>query len=143
MGEKKDKWNCLYPAYINSNRTVAQGRRVPKTKAAADPKWQEIKDVLESSGSFSVQAEPNSVYPRELDKEFPVNRGRVKYQVIANHDKFPKKSTVVVFVGESISRMKNRKMTAAPSQPSVEQSSSQSTGGQGGGGGGKKKGKKK
>ncbi len=26
------KWPCVYPAYINANLTVAQGRRLPKSK---------------------------------------------------------------------------------------------------------------
>lgn len=108
MGEK-DKWYSIYPAYINRNRSVAQGRRVPKSKAAEDPRWQEIKEVLESTGSFTVLGEPKSIYPRELDKELPIYQGRVKYQVINPGEQFTSKQKVVAFVGESISKMKNRK----------------------------------
>lgn len=135
MGEK-DKWQCIYPAYLNSNRTVARGRKIPVQMSAVDPKWQEIKEVLESSGCFQVLPEPNAVYPRELDKEIPTNRGRVKYQVNPGSEgKFGKKHDVILFVGDSISKMKNRKMATA--QPTETASTST------GGGTKSKKGKKK
>jgi signal recognition particle subunit SRP19 len=131
------KWHCLYPAYINKNRTVAQGRRIPKEKAAVDPRWDEMRDVLESTGSFQVMVEPNKVYTRELDKEFPIFRGRVKYQVIKESDKFDTKIKVASFVAESIANMKNRKTLQSTASSSVSMSSDAPSGGK------NKKGKKK
>lgn len=137
---QKERWNIIYPAYLNSNRTLASGRRIPQSKAVADPRWQEIKDALESVGSFEVLHEPNSVYTRELDKEFPVFRGRVKYRVIKDEDKFGRKINVILMIADSISKIKNRKTmsapTAGPSQ-TTEPVTSSVTGKQG------KKGKKK
>jgi hypothetical protein len=28
------RWMCIYPAYINSKKTLAEGRRIPKDKAS-------------------------------------------------------------------------------------------------------------
>jgi hypothetical protein len=28
------RWICIYPAYINSKKTLAEGRRIPKDKAS-------------------------------------------------------------------------------------------------------------
>lgn len=35
-------WVVLYPAYINSNRTIQEGRRIAKEKATPDPVIQEM-----------------------------------------------------------------------------------------------------
>lgn len=102
-------WNILYPTYINSNRTTTQGRRVPKDKAVADPKWQEIKDILEANGNFRVVGEPTAVYPREIDKEPAHVRGRVKYQLINPDAKFERKSQVLLYLAETIPKLKTRK----------------------------------
>ena len=33
----RSRWVCLYPIYINSKKTVAQGRKIPQSKAVEDP----------------------------------------------------------------------------------------------------------
>lgn len=69
--EDKKKWICLYPAYINSKRTLAEGRRIKKEKVKINitilkrrsstkyfcvfqgienPTASEINDVLKSAG---------------------------------------------------------------------------------------------
>ena len=40
----------MYPAYINSKKTVKQGRRICKVKAVDNPLCQEIRDVCVSRG---------------------------------------------------------------------------------------------
>lgn len=44
------RWICIYPAYINSKKTLAQGRRIAKEKAIEHPTHQEIRDVLVAAG---------------------------------------------------------------------------------------------
>lgn len=44
------RWICIYPAYINSKKTLAQGRRINKDKAVENPTHQEIRDVLVAAG---------------------------------------------------------------------------------------------
>jgi len=40
------RWICIYPAYLNSNKTKAEGRLVPKAKGVPNPSFMEIRDVL-------------------------------------------------------------------------------------------------
>lgn len=78
----------------------------------SDPKWQEMKDVLEANGNFRVVGDPTAIYPRELDKE-PVHvRGRIKYQVIDPDEKLGKKSQVLLYLAEMIPKLKTRKQGA-------------------------------
>lgn len=65
----------MYPAYINSKKTLAEGRRIPKAKACEDPNYQEIRDVIAAAG-FTVGVE-NKVYCREKSHE-PTVRGRIR-----------------------------------------------------------------
>ena len=77
----EERTMILYPAYINSNRTLAKGRRLTREKCVTDPRCTEIRDVLEANKLFRVTLEPNKVYPRESDKESAVFRGRVAVSV--------------------------------------------------------------
>jgi hypothetical protein len=38
------KWNVIYPVYLNSKKTVAEGRRIAASKACPDPTCIEIAD---------------------------------------------------------------------------------------------------
>jgi hypothetical protein len=38
------KWNVIYPVYLNSKKTVAEGRRITAVKACPDPTCIEIAD---------------------------------------------------------------------------------------------------
>eukprot|EP00124_Ichthyophonus_hoferi_P002226 Ihof_evm6s143 gene=Ihof_evmTU6s143 len=33
----KSRWVCLYPIFINGEKTIAEGRRIPKEKAVSNP----------------------------------------------------------------------------------------------------------
>lgn len=60
------RWICIYPAYINSKKTLAQGRKLPKESCVENPTHQEIRDVLITTG-LKVGVE-NKLYPREQSK---------------------------------------------------------------------------
>lgn len=68
MAQLDQKANIIYPAYINKNRTVAKGRRIPLKFGVADPKPNEVIDALFSLKGFQAQPEAKP-YCRELDKE--------------------------------------------------------------------------
>ena len=38
------RWNIIYPVYINSKKTLAEGRRIPVSKGVENPTLQEIVD---------------------------------------------------------------------------------------------------
>lgn len=79
------RWICIYPAYINSKKTRAQGRLIPKEKAVENPTHQEIRDVLVAQGlKFGVE---NKMYCRERSKEL-LYRGRIRIQ-LKNDDGTP------------------------------------------------------
>lgn len=44
------RWICIYPLYINSKKTIVQGRRIIRSKAVENPTSQEIYDVIEHLG---------------------------------------------------------------------------------------------
>nr|CAD7393194.1 unnamed protein product [Timema cristinae] len=72
------RWICIYPAYINSKKTLAEGRRISKEKAVENPTHQEIRDVLSAAG-LKIGVE-NKLYSRERSKEM-LYRGRIRVQI--------------------------------------------------------------
>jgi signal recognition particle subunit SRP19 len=67
---ERERWICIYPAYINNKKTLAEGRRIPKDKAVENPTHQEIRDVLSAAGMkaevenklYSIEREAKSFY---------------------------------------------------------------------------------
>ncbi|KAK7084098.1 signal recognition particle 19kDa [Halocaridina rubra] len=105
-----DKWVCLYPAYINKDKTRAEGRRLPKGKAVSAPTIKEMIDVLSTSG-LQVIGE-RKMYCREKSKEAPY-WGRVRVQ-LKNPDgqvinsKLQTREDLMVFTAERIPQLKSR-----------------------------------
>jgi signal recognition particle subunit SRP19 len=126
----KDRWICIYPAYLNSKKTIAEGRRIPLAKAIENPNYQEIRDVLAAAG-LTVGVE-NKAYSREKSHELNV-RGRIRVH-FRNDDgslvnpKFPNRDALMLYAAEMIPKLKSR--TNPQGAKPQEQ-------------GGKKKGKKK
>lgn len=148
--EEKRQWHTIYPQYINSNLTIQLGRRLAKSKCVPDPRWQEIRDVLAvNSAKFDVEAFPDKVYNREVDKENLVNRGYIKYRL--KDSSFKNKAEVLTLVAQLIPKLKTRQNVKTPADSakpssstaaSNQQSNAPSGGGGGGGGGGGNKKKK-
>ncbi|XP_022907516.1 signal recognition particle 19 kDa protein [Onthophagus taurus] len=111
-----ERWICIYPAYINSKKTLAQGRRIPKEKCVENPTHQEIRDVLSAAG-LKVGVE-NKLYSRERSKE-ALFRGRIRVQ-IKNEDgtscvaKFASRDSVMLHLGEMIPKLKTRQVKPSP-----------------------------
>jgi signal recognition particle subunit SRP19 len=72
------RWICIYPAYLNSCKTRAEGRVLPKPSCVPNPTYLEIRDVLTSAG-FAPIVE-NKQYPRERSREIEF-RGRIRVQM--------------------------------------------------------------
>lgn len=73
------RWLCIYPAYLNSRKTLSEGRRVPKSKAVDNPLCTEIRDVCNSQ-SLAVEFESNKHYSREPARDH-IHSGRVRVQI--------------------------------------------------------------
>ncbi|XP_030768194.1 signal recognition particle 19 kDa protein [Sitophilus oryzae] len=121
----RERWICIYPAYINSKKSIAEGRRIAKSRAVENPTYQEIRDVLVASG-LNVGVE-NKQYSRERSKEL-LYRGRIRVQL--KHDdgslynsSFPTRDSVLLHLGDMIPKLKTRL-----SKPSGEQQPQSSQG---------------
>ncbi|XP_028027278.1 signal recognition particle 19 kDa protein [Bombyx mandarina] len=114
-----ERWICIYPAYLNSKKTLAEGRRLPKSVCVENPTHQEIRDVLLATG-LRVGVE-NKLYSRECSKEM-LYRGRIRVQ-IKNDDgapvnpEFPTRESVMKYIGESIPKLKTRQNRPVEQQP--------------------------
>ncbi|XVE88493.1 hypothetical protein DITRI_Ditri19aG0073600 [Diplodiscus trichospermus] len=69
------KWVVLYPVYINSKKTVAEGRQISLTKACENPTCAEIADCC-GHLKLANAIEIDKAYPRDF-----MQRGRVRVQL--------------------------------------------------------------
>ncbi|NXV47553.1 SRP19 protein, partial [Uria aalge] len=127
---------CIYPAYLNNKKTIAEGRRIPIDKAVENPTSTEIQDVCAAVG-FNVLLEKNKMYPREWNRDVQY-RGRVRIQLKQDDGnpclpQFPTRKSVMLYAAETIPKLKTRTQKMGGSDQSVQQ----------GEGGKKGKGKKK
>ncbi|KAG2726726.1 hypothetical protein I3843_01G122800 [Carya illinoinensis] len=66
------KWTVFYPVYINSKKTVAEGRRISVSNACENPTCAEIADCC-SHLKLPFAIEIDKAYPRDF-----MQRGRVR-----------------------------------------------------------------
>ncbi|XP_006598749.1 signal recognition particle 19 kDa protein-like isoform X2 [Glycine soja] len=66
------KWIVMYPVYINSKKTMAEGRRIGLAKACENPTCAEIGDCC-SYLKLPFAIEIDKAYPRDF-----MQRGRVR-----------------------------------------------------------------
>ena len=45
--EELKEWQVIYPSYINSKRTIAEGRRLPREHCCENPSLVDMKQVCE------------------------------------------------------------------------------------------------
>lgn len=64
--------NIIWPAYLDRDRTRADGRRVPRDLAVPDPSVDEIAAAVQQVG-YDAVIERDMTYPREF-----TTRGRVR-----------------------------------------------------------------
>ncbi|XP_035744351.1 signal recognition particle 19 kDa protein [Egretta garzetta] len=132
----RKRFICIYPAYLNNKKTIAEGRRIPIDKAVENPTSTEIQDVCAAVG-FNVLLEKNKMYPREWNRDVQY-RGRVRIQLKQDDGspclpQFPTRKSVMLYAAETIPKLKTRTQKMGGSDQSLQQ----------GEGGKKGKGKKK
>ncbi|KAL3884931.1 hypothetical protein ACJMK2_025030 [Sinanodonta woodiana] len=120
----RERWICIYPAYINSKRTVKQGRRIPKDKAVENPTYTEMKDICLSAG-LQIGVE-NKTYCKELDPRDMKNRGRIRVQIKTAegkqlYEKFKSKYDILLYLGEMIPKLKTRQQGQSSGQGGTQQ----------------------
>ncbi|XP_055708164.1 signal recognition particle 19 kDa protein [Phlebotomus papatasi] len=106
----RERWICIYPAYINSKKTRQEGRKLAKEHCVENPTYLEIRDVL-AVANLRVGVE-NKLYSREKSKELAY-RGRIRVQ-LKNDDgtpfspDFPNRDSVLLHLGRMIPQLKSR-----------------------------------
>uniref|UniRef100_A0A8B9UBB5 Signal recognition particle 19 kDa protein n=1 Tax=Anas zonorhyncha TaxID=75864 RepID=A0A8B9UBB5_9AVES len=113
---------CIYPAYLNNKKTIAEGRRIPIDKV-----------IWGAAGKY----DKNKMYPREWNRDVQY-RGRVRIQLKQDDGnpclpQFPTRKSVMLYAAETIPKLKTRTQKMGGSDQSLQQ----------GEGGKKGKGKKK
>ena len=152
-GYKHDRRVIIYPSYINSRCSVAEGRRIPKDAACDAPNVLEIRDVLEKSMKLPCEVEDKS-YPKDFWQ-----RGRVRVTLKKEDGtpiarEFPTRRAVMLEIARLVPKHPGRQpgapkdkktmptaleiLTQFSSQPGQAGASS-GAGGAGGGGGSSKK----
>ncbi|XP_026124657.1 signal recognition particle 19 kDa protein-like [Carassius auratus] len=119
----KERFVCVYPAYINSKKTLAEGRRIAAEKAVENPSCAEIRDVLTAAG-LNVLVE-NKMYPREWNRDVQF-RGRVRIQLKLEdgslcQDKFASRKDVMFYVAEMIPKLKSRTQKSGGAEAGSQQ----------------------
>ncbi|KAL6002020.1 signal recognition particle 19kDa [Asimina triloba] len=69
------KWIILYPVYINSKKTIAEGRRISVDKACENPTCMEIADCCRYL-NLAHHLEDQKAYPRDF-----MQRGRLRVKL--------------------------------------------------------------
>mmetsp|Transcript_8002 Transcript_8002/g.8925 ORF Transcript_8002/g.8925 Transcript_8002/m.8925 type:complete len:152 (+) Transcript_8002:25-480(+) len=101
------KWNILYPNYINSKKTVQEGRRIGVDKACEHPRAFEMAEICEYLKIPHV-CEPDKAYSRDW-----LIRGRVRILLKTpegayTHPEIHTKKDVMLKMGELIPKLKGR-----------------------------------
>ncbi|KAH0952538.1 hypothetical protein HN011_002283 [Eciton burchellii] len=130
---ERERWICIYPIYLNSKKSLAGGRKLPKEKCVENPTHQEIRDVLIAAG-FNVGVE-NKLHPKERSKE-PLYRGRIRVQLKNDNDmpvrpEFPTRNSILEYVGTTIPKLKTRQGKQSSSEQISQSSTSTSKKGKG------------
>jgi len=126
-----DKAICIYPAYINKKKTIAEGRRISKSHCCDNPTSNEIKDVCLSLG-LKAQVQDKS-YPRELFKGDVTYRGRVRVNLFGEDgstidSRFPTKKALLLYIGGVVPKLKSRTQKGSGSAQSSSQGKSNKKG---------------
>ncbi|XP_023839230.1 signal recognition particle 19 kDa protein [Salvelinus sp. IW2-2015] len=120
---EKERFICIYPSYVNSKKTLAEGRRIPAEKAVENPTCAEIRDVLTAAGA-NVLVE-NKMYSREWNRDVTF-RGRVRVQLKQEDgtlcsDKFASRKDVMIYCAEMIPKLKTRTQKGAGADSGSQQ----------------------
>ncbi|XP_039095722.1 signal recognition particle 19 kDa protein isoform X3 [Hyaena hyaena] len=91
---------CIYPAYLNNKKTIAEGRRIPISKK-------------------------NKMYSREWNRDVQY-RGRVRVQLKQEDGslclvQFPSRKSVMLYAAEMIPKLKTRTQKTGGGDQSLQQ----------------------
>eukprot|EP00400_MALV-I_sp_L67-5_P000807 gene807-984_t len=107
-----EHWYMVYPNYIDKNKTIPEGRRIPKEKAVENPQLEEIAEICRNLGLKNVGEA--KCYPRDW-----LTPGRVRVELKdANgssvHPEIKTKKQLMLKLSEQIKLLKSRVEKGAP-----------------------------
>jgi len=117
-----EKAICIYPAYINKKKTLAEGRRISKSHCCENPTSNEIRDVCLGLGLKAIVQD--KLYPRELFKGDVTYRGRVRVNLLKEDGslmdpRFPNKKALLMQIGDMVPKLKSRTQKGSGSSAST------------------------
>ncbi|KAM8928313.1 signal recognition particle 19 kDa protein-like [Lycaon pictus] len=120
---EQDRFICIYSTYLNNKKTIAEGRRIPISKAVENPTATEIQDVCSAVG-LNVFLEKNKMYSREWNCDVQY-RGRVWVQLKQEDGslcfvQFPSRKSVM-YAAEMIPKLKTRTQKTGGGDQSLQQ----------------------
>ena len=101
------RWKVVYPAYLNSKRTVADGRRVPQRLAVERPS---VLDIAEACQLLSL---PCLIEDKSYCRDAFTSRGRVRVQLYRD-DRSPlrpdaiNRQRLLLLIAAQMPNLKNR-----------------------------------
>ncbi|KAG8598169.1 hypothetical protein GDO81_002515 [Engystomops pustulosus] len=114
---------CIYPAYINCKKSIADGRRIPVEKAVQNPTCVEIAEVCRAH-KLNAIIEGDKMYTREWNRDIQY-RGRVRVQLKNEDgspcvDKLSSRKAVMLRVAEDIPKLKTRTQKSGGGDQTVQ-----------------------
>uniref|UniRef100_F6UVZ1 Signal recognition particle 19 kDa protein n=1 Tax=Xenopus tropicalis TaxID=8364 RepID=F6UVZ1_XENTR len=121
---EKNLFICIYPAYLNSKKTIAEGRRIPIEKAVQNPTCSEIADICRAN-KLNAVVEGDKMYTREWNRDTQF-RGRVRVQLRNEDgsscvDKLSSRKAIMLRVAEEIPKLKTRTQKSGGGDQSAQQ----------------------
>ncbi|CAK9169275.1 unnamed protein product [Ilex paraguariensis] len=112
------KWIVFYPIYINSKKTIAEGRRINASKACENPTCVEIGDCC-SYLKLPFAIEIDKAYPRDF-----MQRGRVRVLLKKEdgtlcHPAISSRKQLMLHVAELVPRHPGRTKKQEPTSTST------------------------
>uniref|UniRef100_A0A0N4ZNG1 Signal recognition particle 19 kDa protein n=1 Tax=Parastrongyloides trichosuri TaxID=131310 RepID=A0A0N4ZNG1_PARTI len=109
----ESKWICVYPIYLNSNKTVREGRILSKKQACENPTSKEIFEVLSDEG-LNVKPEYNKMHPLDGER-FIHQQGRVRVQLKKDdgslfNPRFKSRKDIFIRAAEKIKNIEGRQI---------------------------------
>ncbi|XP_056393438.1 signal recognition particle 19 kDa protein [Hyla sarda] len=118
-----DRFICIYPAYINSKKTIAEGRKIPVEKAVQNPTCVEIAEICRAN-KLNAIVEVDKMYTREWNRDAQY-KGRVRVQLMNEDgspcvDKLSSRKAVMLRVAEDIPKLKTRTQKSGGGDQTVQ-----------------------
>jgi signal recognition particle subunit SRP19 len=99
-------FNVIYPSYLDSNKTIAQGRRIGQEVAVEEPTVSDISQALQSLNIRHV-LQPHKGYPRDIETLWD-NPGRVKVDLKNTPNEFDSKRALLKELAQIIPTLPTR-----------------------------------